>query len=118
MRICYHCHQVGHVKTNCLQLAAKLAQGPAPSTMRIGDGRPVKVEPSKAQGRAFQLTTEEAKSAPDVVAGMFLFFISFIISLLCLSVVPVFRYIFSEFFARFGIILLGGESVVCISDLL
>ena len=35
------------------------------------------MEPPKAHIRAFQLTAEEAKSAPDVVAGTF--------SILCLS---------------------------------
>ncbi|CAH1431740.1 unnamed protein product [Lactuca virosa] len=72
MRLCYHCHQVGHVKTNCPQLAVRPAQTPAPATLRIPDGRLVKAEPPKAQGRAFQLTAEEAREAPDVIAGMFL----------------------------------------------
>ena len=62
------------------------------------------MEPPKAQGRAFQLTAEEAKSAPDVVAGMFLFSVSVIVFVLCLLIVPVIRYVFSVFFARFGII--------------
>ena len=61
------------MKTNCSQLTAKPAQGSAPAAMRIGDGRLAKVEPLKAQGHTFQLTAEEAKAAPDVVAGMFLF---------------------------------------------
>ncbi|CAH1445284.1 unnamed protein product [Lactuca virosa] len=68
---------VGHLKANCPLLAAKPAQAPAPTTLRITDGRPVRAEPPKAQGRAFQLTAEEARAAPDVVAGMFLSFISF-----------------------------------------
>ena len=104
MRICYHCHQVGHVKTNCPQLAARPAQAPAPTTLRIPDGRPVKTELPKAQGRAFQLTAEEVRAAPDVVAGMFLSFISFIIIVLCLSVLPVIRYVLSELFSCYGFI--------------
>ena len=72
--------------------------------MRITDGRPVRAEPPKAQGRAFQLTSEEARAAPDVVAGMFLSFISFIISVLCLSVVPVIRYVFSELLSSIGFV--------------
>ena len=92
------------MKTNCPQLAAKPAQGPVPATMRIRDGRPVKVEPPRAQGRAFQLTAEEAKATPDVVAGTFLFSVSVIVFVICLLVVPVIRYVFSEFFACFGFI--------------
>ena len=92
------------MKTNCPHLAAKPAQGSAPAAGRIGDGRPVKVEPPKAQGRAFQLTVEEAKSAPDVVAGTFLFSVAVIVFMICLLVVPLIRYVFSEFFARCGII--------------
>ena len=75
---------------------------PAPTTLRIPDGRPVKVEPPKAQGRPFQLTAEEARVAPDVVDGMFLSFISFIISGLSLSVIPVIRYVFSELLTCVG----------------
>ncbi|XP_023763558.1 uncharacterized protein LOC111912039 [Lactuca sativa] len=69
MRLCYHIDQVGHGKANGPLLAAKPAQVPAPATLRITDGRPVKAEPPKAQGCAFQLTTEEAKAAPDVGAS-------------------------------------------------
>ena len=92
------------MKTNCPQLAAKPAQGSAPATVRIGDGRPVKMEPPKAQGRAFQLTAEEAKEAPDVVAGMILFSILVNVFVLCLLVVPMIRYVFSKFLACFGFI--------------
>lgn len=104
MRLCYHYDQVGHVKSNCPLLAAKPTQVLAPATLRIADGRPVKAESPKAQGHAFQLTTEEARAALDVGAGMFLSFTSFIISVLCLYVVPVLRYVFSELLSCFGII--------------
>ncbi|KAL7606504.1 uncharacterized protein LOC111918954 [Lactuca sativa] len=40
--------------------------------MRITDSRPVKVEAPTVKSRAFQLTNEEARAAPDVVAGTFL----------------------------------------------
>ena len=52
---------------------------PAPATLRITDGRPSKADILAVKSRAFQLTTEEARAAPDVVAGMCLFF-----STLCL----------------------------------
>ena len=104
MRLYYHCDQVGHVKANCTLLAAKPAQVSALATLRNSDGRPVKVEPPKDQGRAFQLIAEEARVAPDVVARMFLSFISFIISCLCISFAPMFRYVFSELLACIGFI--------------
>ena len=62
------------------------------------------MEPLKARGHAFQLMAEEAKAAPDVVAGMFLFSISVIVFVLCLLVVPMIRYVFSKFFACFSFI--------------
>ena len=58
----------------------------------------------KAQGRAFQLTAEDARAAPNVVAGMFLSSVSFIIYFLCLSVLPLIRYVFSEHLVCFGFI--------------
>ena len=76
----------------------------------------VRAEPPKAQGRAFQLTAEEAKAAPDVAVGMFLSLISVIIYVLCLSIIPMFRYLFSKLLACIRYIRLGGESVVRISD--
>ena len=60
------------MKANCPLLAAKPVQAAASATLRIKDRRPVRAEPPKAQGLAFQLTAEEARAAPDVVAGMFL----------------------------------------------
>ena len=83
----------------------------------ITDGRPVRAEPSKAQGCAFQLTVEEAKATSDVVSSMFLSFISFIIYVLCLYVVPMNRYILSKLLACVDFIRLGGQSVVCVSDI-
>jgi len=116
MMICYHCHPVGHVKTNSPQLAAKSAQGSMPATVRIRDGRPVNVEPPKAQVRAFQLMAEEAKAAPNVVTSTFLFYVSIIVIVLCLWIVPAIWYVSSKFLAFFGFILLGSESVIRISD--
>ena len=60
------------MKANCPLLAAKPMQAASPATLRNTDGIPVRAEPPKAQGRAFQLTAEEARAVPDVVAGMFL----------------------------------------------
>ena len=60
------------MRANCPLLTAKSVQAATPATLRITDGRSDKKEPPKAQGRAFQLTAEEARAAPDVVAGMFL----------------------------------------------
>ena len=52
-----------------------------PATLRITDGSQGRAEPPKARGRAFQLTAEEAKTTPDVVAGMFLSF--YLINYIC-----------------------------------
>ena len=74
------------------------------------------MEPPKAQRRAFQLTAEEAKATPDVVAGTFLFLSLNYFIVLCLLVVLVIRYVVSKFFSCFSSICLWGESVVCLSD--
>ncbi|KAI3522318.1 hypothetical protein L1887_11858 [Cichorium endivia] len=47
-------------------------QAPTPATLRITDGRQGRAEAPKGKGRAFQLTAEEACTAPDVVTGTFL----------------------------------------------
>ena len=60
------------MKTNCPQVVARPVQAPAPATLRITVGGQGRDEPSRTKERAFQLTAEEAKTAPDVVAGMFL----------------------------------------------
>ncbi|XP_022007755.1 uncharacterized protein LOC110907029 [Helianthus annuus] len=59
-KTCYNCHQTGHIITEC----PKLQQG----TKKEGK----KEEPSKARGRMFQITSDEAKTHPDVVSGIFL----------------------------------------------
>lgn len=38
-RICYHYEQVCHVKASCPLLAARPVQAPAPTNLRITDGR-------------------------------------------------------------------------------
>ena len=55
----------------------QLLQGSAPAA-RATEVRPVKAEAPKARGRAFQLTAEEVRAAPDVVAGMYSLFIFYL----------------------------------------
>lgn len=74
--ICFHCNLTGHQKAECPQLrgtAQGASQGSAPTAVRATDSRPVKAEAPKARGRAFQLTAEEVRPAPVVVAGMYSF---------------------------------------------
>ncbi|XP_035831854.1 uncharacterized protein LOC110869861 [Helianthus annuus] len=59
-KACYNCNQTGHIKEE----SPKLQQGAKK------DGK--KDESSKARGRMFQLTSDEAKASPDVVSGIFL----------------------------------------------
>ena len=42
---------------------------PAPATLRITDGCLAKVDAPAVKSRTFQLTTEEARAALDVVTG-------------------------------------------------
>ena len=71
--ICFHCNQRGHKRANCPQLTVSApVKAPAPSTLQITDGRQGKAEALVVRSRAFQLTTEEARAAPDVVTGMIL----------------------------------------------
>lgn len=44
-----------------------------PETLHITDGRQGRAEASKAKDRAYQLTTEEATVASDIIVGMYLF---------------------------------------------
>ena len=60
------------MRANCRQLAARPVQAPAPATLRITGGGQGGVEPSRAQGRAYQLAAEEVRAVPDAAAGMFL----------------------------------------------
>ena len=53
-----------------LQGGGGAVEAPVPATMRITDGRPVKAETPAVKIRAFQLTMEEARAAPDVVTSM------------------------------------------------
>ena len=65
------------MKTNCPVLAARPMHALAPATLRITDGNQGRSEPPRAQRRAFHLTTEVARVAPDVVVGIFLSFLSY-----------------------------------------
>ena len=70
--VCFHCNQTGHRKAECPQLRGA-PQGSAPAAIRATESRPMKTEAPRARGRAFQLTAEEVRAAPDVVAGTFPF---------------------------------------------
>ncbi|XP_022014282.1 uncharacterized protein LOC110913771 [Helianthus annuus] len=59
-KTCFNCFQKGHVKSEC----PKLQQG----SKKEGKNE----ESSKAKGRMFQITSEESKSHPNVVSGIFL----------------------------------------------
>ncbi|XP_022014435.1 uncharacterized protein LOC110913926 [Helianthus annuus] len=59
-RVCYNCNESGHVKAEC----PKLKQGVKK------EGK--KEEPAKANGRMFQISTEEARAHPNVVSGIYM----------------------------------------------
>ena len=64
----------------------------------------MKAEAPRARGRAFQLTAEEVRAAPDVVAGMYFFmFFFFFYEMLCLFY-DMRRYFSCEFCTCLGII--------------
>lgn len=69
--ICFHYNQVGHKKVDCLNLCSGAVTTPTPSPLRITESREDKTESPILRILAFQLTTEEARSALDVVTGMF-----------------------------------------------
>ncbi|KAJ9546791.1 hypothetical protein OSB04_019334 [Centaurea solstitialis] len=71
VKTCFHCYQPGHIKPNCPQLKGAPVQAPAPMTLRITDGTTTGRSRSTTRGRAFQLTAEEAQTAPDVITGIF-----------------------------------------------
>ncbi|XP_023736154.1 uncharacterized protein LOC111884055 [Lactuca sativa] len=67
-RSLFGCHKYGkdgHYAKDCRQQE----QAPALATFRITDGHHGMAEPSRARGRAFQLTVVEAKVAPNIVTG-------------------------------------------------
>ncbi|XP_023754904.2 uncharacterized protein LOC111903358 [Lactuca sativa] len=70
--ICFHCNQTGLKRADCPKLQGGEGEVamPVPTIMRITDGCPAKVEAPAVKSRAFQLGTEEARAAPDVVTGM------------------------------------------------
>ncbi|KAJ9541941.1 hypothetical protein OSB04_028447 [Centaurea solstitialis] len=70
-KICFHCYQSGHIKPNCPQLKRAPVQAPAPTTLRITDGTTTGRSGPATRGRAFQLTAEEARTAPNVIIGIF-----------------------------------------------
>ncbi|KAJ0788275.1 putative transcription factor interactor and regulator CCHC(Zn) family [Helianthus annuus] len=71
INVCYNCNLPGHVKSQCPLLQGNTGKWANPQpTQSIGGEK--KGETSRARGRAFQITAEEAKVIPDVVTGTFL----------------------------------------------
>ncbi|KAL7608806.1 hypothetical protein Lser_V15G12358 [Lactuca serriola] len=71
--VCFQYNQRGHKRAQCPGLAAAgQVAAPDPATLRITDGHQGRVEAPTARSRAFQLTAEDAREAPDVVMGSFL----------------------------------------------
>ncbi|KAF5788957.1 putative nucleotidyltransferase, Ribonuclease H [Helianthus annuus] len=59
-KTCFNCFERGHIKSEC------------PKLQQESKKEDKKQEGSKAKGRMFQITSEEAKSQPNVVSGIFL----------------------------------------------
>ena len=74
--ICFHYNQTGHKNAECLRLrgGGGAVAVPAPATLRITDGHPAKADAPTVKIHTFQLTTEEARAAPYVVADTCLLF--------------------------------------------
>lgn len=68
--IFFNWNQTDHLSSKFAYLASRPVQTPAHTTLHIVDGRQGKAETPRAQGRVFQLTTEEAREAPDIAAVM------------------------------------------------
>jgi Zinc knuckle len=79
-KICYICGQAGHLRADCPSRkngegGSGSVQAPAPSTLRITDGRSGQFGTQPARGRAYQLTAEEPHVAPGYGTGTYLSFI-------------------------------------------
>ncbi|XP_022031400.1 uncharacterized protein LOC110932367 [Helianthus annuus] len=59
-KTCFNCFEKGHIKSEC------------PKLQQESKKEDKKQEGSRAKGRMFQITSEEAKSHPNVISGIFL----------------------------------------------
>ena len=84
---------MGHLYTDCTLLATGAVRAPVSATLPITDDRQGKAESSNAKGRAYQLTDEEARAAPDVVIIMYPFTFLLIFPYFMLMFMFVTRYI-------------------------
>ncbi|KAI3716247.1 hypothetical protein L6452_23456 [Arctium lappa] len=57
-QLCFECKEPGHVRAECPKL-------------KTGGSGGKKLEPPRSTGRAFQMSSEEAKASTDVVSGTF-----------------------------------------------
>ncbi|XP_021975263.1 uncharacterized protein LOC110870386 [Helianthus annuus] len=59
-KTCFNCFEKGHIKSEC------------PKLQQESKKEDKKQEGSRAKGRMYQITSEEAKSLPNVISGIFL----------------------------------------------
>ena len=67
-RVCYHCDQIGHIKTECPSLRTGGGGGvlrtPTTAPLRITDGRVGQAGIEGTRGGIYQLIGDEAQAAP------------------------------------------------------
>ena len=73
LNVCFRCNKPGHRMAECPEATGDSGRPAWQPPLRITEGeKGKKPEVPKPRGRAFQMTVEEAKKEPDVIAGPFI----------------------------------------------